>query len=263
MKKLIISALAILAIGQAAFAADISRPRVQTFDPPVIQRTWTGAYVGANFGYGNSYDDRSISGTDALTHGIVASGVVPGSLSDRAHGWLGGVQVGYNWQINRMVLGVEADADWSGLRGSDSQTITAAPLGIPLGITTSADWKNEWLATVRGRVGYLVNDGLMAFATGGLAVGQVKGNTSAVLTTPGPTFTASEGFSKTKFGWTVGGGVEGQLSSKWTWKAEYLYVDLGDRSGQISTVVGGTPVAFDTRQDFTQHIVRVGLNYHF
>ena len=66
--------------------------------------------------------------------------------------------------------------------------------------------------------------------------------------------------SKTKFGWTLGGGVEAALAANWSLKAEYLYMDLGSVSGSVPDNFGGT-VSWDT--EFTDHIVRVGLNYRF
>ena len=105
-------------------------------------------------------------------------------------GVVGGT-VGYNYQYDRAVFGVEGDIDWANINGG---TTTA---GCPLGCQT----KDTWLSTVRGRLGYAAGR-LMPFVTGGT----------------------------TNAGWTVGAGIEFALVGNWTAKAEYLYVDLGKLS---------------------------------
>ena len=83
---------------------------------------------------------------------------------------------------------------------------------------TGCETRNNWLGTVRGRVGYAF-DRVMPYVTGGLAVGDIEANQ--------PGFA---GVSDTNVGWTVGGGIEAAIASNWTAKLEYLYVDLGDVS---------------------------------
>jgi outer membrane immunogenic protein len=118
--------------------------------------------------------------------------------------------------------------DWSNIRGSGLCGIT------------SCETRNDWLGTVRGRLGYAF-DRFLPYVTGGLAVGGVK--------------TSVAGFgdsSDTKAGWTVGGGIEAAIAGPWTAKVEYLYVDLGSSD----TVLGSSA-------DFRTNIVRAGLNYRF
>src|SRR5262249_34862023 len=153
--------------------------------------------------------------------------------------------------------------------------------------------KIEWFGTVRGRLGYLVNDQVLLYATGGLAYGRVElsgvtnvnGSVVDPFNPPGSQVfpfvapgTSAFSASRTNVGWTAGAGIEGRfaywLPPNWTWKLEYLYLDLGS----VDTVspfppaipsnpVGGgaTPFAgpMTTHTHFTDNIVRVGLNYQF
>lgn len=214
MKKLLLASVGMLALGVAsASAADIAR-RVAA-PPPVYVApfSWTGAYVGINGGYGWGNSNFSAPFTS-------------GSF-DTSGGLVGGT-LGYNWQVNQIVFGVEGDIDASWIKGS----------GICGGL--SCQTKNTWLGTVRGRLGYAV-DRFMPYVTGGLAVGDIK-NTITGLGTA----------NETKAGWTAGAGVEYAFNGPWSIKAEYLYVDLG-RGGAI----GGSNAKFQT------NVVRAGLNYRF
>jgi outer membrane immunogenic protein len=80
----------------------------------------------------------------------------------------------------------------------------------------------------------------------------------------------SANFSQTKTGWTVGGGVETSLawfgmSNRWSGKIEYLYVDLGsiNNSFAIPLTTGAGVYSYSSSSDINDHIIRVGLNYHF
>ena len=134
--------------------------------------TWTGFYAGINGGYGWGSSDWN------------------GFLSDTdVSGGLVGLTAGYNWQTGALVFGLEGDIDWSNIRGS------FASATCPIGCET----KNNWLGTVRGRIGYAF-DRVMPYVTGGLAVGDIKASRAGFV-----------GASDTNAGWTIGGGVEGAL----------------------------------------------------
>jgi outer membrane immunogenic protein len=179
---------------------------------------WTGFYLGANGGggWGHSFWNNS-------TTGINLSG-----------GQAGGT-VGYNQQLGSIVFGVEGDGDWSGFKGTNTTP------GCPGGCTTS----DTWLSTVRGRIGYAF-DRVMPYATGGLAVGDIR------AATPG-----FAGGTSTNAGWTLGGGVEVALPGNWSAKAEYLRVDLG---GFNCTGCGAAP---GNHVSLQENVFRAGVNYHF
>ena len=217
MKKLLLASLGVLALGvTAASAADIPRPHPMPAKAPVYVAppfSWTGGYIGINGGGG--WGRSSFSAPYSSGSFDTSGGMVGGTL-------------GYNWQSDQIVYGVEGDIDWSSFRGS-------APCA-----GTSCETRNNWLGTVRGRLGYAV-DNFMPYVTGGLAVGDIKTSITGVGIA-----------NETKAGWTVGGGVEAHISGPWSAKLEYLYVDLG-RGGSIL----GSDASFHT------NIVRVGVNYKF
>ena len=218
MKKLLLATVGVLALGvTAASAADIARRPIMPAKAPVYVEppfTWTGFYVGVNGGWGFGRSDFSAPFD---------------SGSFNTDGGLIGGTLGYNWQLGSLVLGVEGDADWSNIRGSSGCT---GP--------TICSTRNNWLGTVRGRVGYAMNR-FMPYVTGGLAVGDIHNDIAGVGTA-----------SETKAGWTVGGGLEYAFAGPWSAKIEYDYVDLG-RGASIL----GSDAKFQTS------IVRAGLNYHF
>jgi outer membrane immunogenic protein len=197
----------------AGFAA-AAMPGAQAADMPVKApryyeptASWAGWYIGAHAGAAwqkadvnsnaNHYDDKRFSFPSA-------------SISKT--GFIGGGQIGYNWQHGNFVFGIEADG--SGLSGRASATV-----GSDAATYSS---RISWLSTVRGRFGLAVGD-TMAYMTAGVAFGGVK---NSVVLFPGDT-DSSNSISKTKTGWTVGGGVEHMLNRNWTIGLEGLFVDLG------------------------------------
>jgi len=215
MKKVLLASVGVLALGvAAASAADLPRhmpAKAPVYVPPAW--SWIGPYVGINGGYGWGSSDFSAP---------TSSG------SFNVDGGLIGGTVGYNWQTGPVVYGLEGDIDWSDMGGNTTCG----------GVACSV--KNEYLATVRGRLGYSFGN-FLPYATGGLAVGNIKTNIAGVGSA-----------DDTNAGWTAGAGVEYHITGPWTAKVEYLHVDLG-RGGSV----GGTDASF------TSDIVRAGINYHF
>jgi outer membrane immunogenic protein len=255
-KKLFISAaLPALALASSALAAD---PGV-LYNPaafvPVFY--WTGFYLGGNLGYG--WGDSASS--ESLSNG--GGALVAPSSSFKVNGINGGGQTGYNWQVTNWVFGVEVDIQTSGQNGSTSfacQTDCSAikvPGGgvVPAGTAVSnLSQRLDWFGTVRARVGMAVIPTVFAYATGGMAYGQVEtGGTISGVAGAG-----SFGSTNTNVGWTLGAGVEAPLWPYWTGKIEYLYVDLGN----FSAGPFGLPVA-NFSSHVTDNILRVGLNYKF
>jgi outer membrane immunogenic protein len=139
---------------------------------------------------------------------------------------------------------------------------------------TAYEARIDWFGTLRARLGYLITDQVLLYGTGGLAYGGVKvsGSTNVSVASSGvlPFIPSTTPFSasKTKVGFSVGGGIEGKLIANWTWKLEYLYVDLGhlDTStpfAVINTDPDFTPATgtITTHTHITDNVVRVGLNY--
>ncbi len=226
MKRFILSAVAALfaaATATPSLAADLARP---AYKAPIYVApfSWSGFYIGINGGYGWAKSDW----TSAVTSG-----------STDPKGWLVGGTLGYNLQTGVWVWGLEGDIDWSNIKGS-----TTGGTGVCSG-ALGCETRNRWLATTRGRIGYAF-DRWLPFITGGAAFGDVKMSPNTGL---------SE--TKTKVGWTVGGGLEYAFLSGWSAKAEYLYVDLGKSTCSAATCL------VDTDVTFRANLFRLGVNYRF
>jgi outer membrane immunogenic protein len=258
--NLIISAAvtfsAILGIG-AVSAADMAvKARPMAVDPGY---NWTGFYIGANAG-GVWSDAGTVFTASPVFFSAAAQISADGSVGLNKSGFTGGAQVGYNWQRDRFVLGVEADINYTDLNKSVSIT-RAAAASLPLGYTVFESISSNWLATFRGRAGFAANNWLF-YGTGGLAVANF-GFTQGSFFRDCPCGVVGSS-SSTRAGWTAGGGVEYGVTSNWTVKAEYLYVNLGTQSFADSLAAGGFPGAtFTHQQTLNENIVRVGLNYRF
>jgi outer membrane immunogenic protein len=218
--KAALATLLVFAATGAASAADLPRPFNKA--PAYVSSNfdWTGFYVGLNggYGFGKSRYDFGAGSNDFDVKGALAGGTI-----------------GYNFQTGSYVWGIEGDFDYSWIKGTDTANC----------IAPGCETRNNWLATGRGRIGY-VWDRWLPFITGGAAVGSLKFSPAN-----NPTET------KTKLGWTLGAGVEYALLTAWSAKLEYLYVDLGN------TTCSAASCGVETQVGFKTNIVRAGLNYRF
>jgi outer membrane immunogenic protein len=232
VKKFVIAAAAIAAFGFVGAASAADMPTKARMAPVPVVASWTGFYVGLQAGYGWENDP---------TYNYLPT---VSSVSFKTDGFVGGGTVGYNWQTGPLVLGVEGDISFADVKGS----VLAAPVTPPCYIE-GCTAKLDWFGTGRLRLGYaMVN--WMPYVTGGAAVGGIKG--SADLGACG--FVGTCGFDETRWGWTVGGGLEYRFYRNWSAKVEYLYMNLGTPSFNQPTV---------TSSNFTYNIVRGGVNLHF
>lgn len=142
----------------------------------------------------------------------------------RPSGIAAGVEAGYNWQRGAFVFGGETDIN---LSGADD---TLSPY----------EFSNPWFGTVRARAGVTVSNVLL-FGTAGVAYGDLRANSSFL----------SE--SHTSIGWVAGAGAEIGFTPHWSAKAEWLYLDLADRSYSVTGQSNGLGA----------NVLRMGVNYHF
>ena len=296
MRRLSIAVIAVIstvALTQIAVAADI--PVKAPIAPVTAPYNWTGFYAGANVGYswGRSNNDWDIFARDLGGGGPLCAPApgfafcATGSDSNKLNGAIGGLQAGYNWQRGNYLIGIETDIQVSGQKGdgifSDVYGTNIFFGNAPVTGTATAAYteKLSWLGTLRGRVGFAADRWLL-YATGGLAYGRVKidGSATADGLVGGVRSLvplASFGNSVTKAGWTIGAGAEGVITGNWSWKVEYLHVDLGTVSTTFATLPGcyggfgaggggctGYLAGSGTiRSRITDEIVRVGINYRF
>jgi len=253
MKKLFLTASALVAFAtiDVASAADMALKA----PPPAPVYSWTGWYAGLNIGgsFGKARDTE--------TYGAAAVPFIPASTSADLDGVIGGGQIGYNWQSGSALFGLEADIQGSSERSSAYSSNTVIFFGTlptpPATGTLNDVEKLPWFGTVRGRIGLLASPTWLFYVTGGLAYGGIK--STETLTVAG--LGTVTGFSTTRAGWTIGGGVEGVISGPWTAKLEYLYMDFGTFNNTFPGTAPFAPVNLSTH--VTDNIVRVGLNYHF
>ncbi len=254
-----IAAGAILASPLAVHAADLRAPsyKAPAYVAP-LSMSWNGFYGGLVAGYGFGNSDATLASTSVSFDGPFGAGDVPGSASLNTKGFIGGLELGYNYQLGSWLAGIEADVNYSAIKGSD--TIDAGPVGPYAASTTTVEHKMDWFGTARVRFGYIPWEPLLIYATGGLAVGHVKD--TAEIAFPSLVQDYSGSSSKTKFGWTAGAGVEWAFLGSWTVKAEYLYYDLGDNTVDIAVVTGPVATASATFPA-KGSIGRLGVNYRF
>ncbi len=241
IKRSLMATVSCLAFTGVASAADLpARMPVKAPPPAVVTQIWAGPYVGVNGGavWHRLETDTTLTGF---------AGTYDSTRIKTSGGTFGG-QVGYNWQSQNFVYGLEADVNWVNGKGSD-QHVANNGLGFGVAHTT----KLSWLSTVRARGGVAFGRTLL-FATGGFAVGGVKNSwTFPTISCPGGCELSD---SNTKAGWTAGGGIEHFISNPHvTVKAEALYVDLGR-----PTVTGGAGGNYTSRFRNTAVIGRLGLN---
>jgi opacity protein-like surface antigen len=222
------------------------------------ETSWTGFYVGANAGGVWSNSDLTWTAHPADFPGHDAAIDAPGTGNIRSAGFTSGGQLGFNYQIKSILLGLEADYGYTALSGT--RTALAIPaFGPAEPIAESFD--SDFLATFRARLG-VVNGSWLVYATGGAAAARVNFNDSIVFPALGSINAASANVIAA--GWTAGGGVEWAFCSNWSVKAEYLHVDLGkesDRSFSSAPPFVIPRIIHD--HSLTEDLARVGLNYRF
>ncbi len=276
--------LAALAFSGAAVAADMAVKAPPPAAAPAY--SWTGFYVGGNAGYGWKGDPAvSFTPNDALTLqntcGFGTAGKCLPSALFGIGGALGGVQAGYNLQINpNWLVGLETDFDWSNVKGTGSSDILFAGF-VPGNFQASENIK--WFGTLRARAGYLVTNKLLLYGTGGFAYGRVEENGALNFNATGVSaighgfgFNCGPGIgtncfmgnsARTATGYAYGAGAEYVLWNNVSLKAEYLYVNLG-RGNTVSIVAqnGNTaiPASFTaTYSGLAFQLVHGGLNWKF
>ena len=226
MKRLLLGAVAAIAIAGSAVAADMP-PRTYTkapvYTPPQAIYDWTGFYIGGHIG-GAFADNNSLEGSDGR--------------------FLGGVQGGFDYQFaTNWVIGAEAQYSWLANSGGN----LAFPGG---GLITS---KNDQIGSATGRFGYTWGPALL-YAKGGFAW---RDNPNIGVSVDGTPFAfTTEGTHKD--GWTAGAGLEYMFAPNWSAKAEYQYYNFGN-----TTFTSGPAAVVGSRVRDDDHSVKVGVNYRF
>jgi outer membrane immunogenic protein len=270
---LLLAGAAFAVLAAPAMAADMAVKATAPY--PYL---WNGFYGGLNVGYA---DEQSTFTTSANYASDVALGVGAGNsealaalssgriITSNGMGVIGGGQVGYNVQLNKVwVAGIEADIQ--GKTGTSSGSI-AAGLPIPGGVSVTsiqtASASTDWIGTVRGRLGLLLTPTWLVYFTGGLAYGDSSASTTLAQSGGAFAGAGAGSISSTRIGGTFGAGLEWMFARNWSAKAEYLFYDLGTASFSYPATSGffAVPVyqTVTNTVHFEGNIARVGVNYHF
>lgn len=214
----------------SALAADLP----QRSPPPapvaaVSALTWQGFYIGAQAGYSWGTTRTTLLGPNV-------------SVSSKPNGGFGGLHAGYNVQNGNLVWGVEGDANFGSMSGTN--------LGGPG--TFAASSKYTWVGTLRGRLGYSLGNTLL-YATGGVAFASINYRAGPFGVTP------IGGYKRSQIGGVFGVGAEYSFARNWSARLEYRYTQFGKRSGFLAP----TFPAFQTSVRTRSHSVLLGLSYYF
>jgi outer membrane immunogenic protein len=224
------TALAICSAAAADLPPAPARPPTAPvpYAPEAIYN-WSGFYIGGHVGAGfanSAWSDPFTGANNTFNSGA---------------GFLGGGQVGANLQLNRLVLGVEGDFSWTGLKGSGTDS-----LGDTINTNT------RWTSTVTGRVGAAF-DRLLIYSKGGVAFAQDQSSFIDLFAN-----SASNTFLRT--GWTAGAGLEYALSKNWSAKIEYDYLSFGSQALNFTTPT--TPL-YTSNASLNVQEIKAGLNFRF
>lgn len=307
MKKILLSTVALAGLTAGATAADLPSRRLAPAPyvaVPVF--TWTGFYVGVNAGYGFSDNNSArsltaynVAGANAPLGSQISGGAF-GSNNNR-DGFVGGGQVGYNYQMGNFVIGLEGDIQYTDFGnnrrgsafatyGSNGNLVGPANVGSAGNVAffnnnTLGANRSDFFGTVRGRIGYAM-DRVLVYGTGGAAFRDLNNNTNngvvngsslagtgfyyagnvPVATVLGSVVNPTLTRKADDVGYVVGAGVEYAFTPQITGKIEGMYVNFGRAGG--TGVVGvtntGSAVVSTTRsRDDDFAIVRAGVNYKF
>jgi outer membrane immunogenic protein len=238
--------LVLLPMSMAANAADVTaRPAPYAPPPPVYVPppfSWTGFYIGVNVG--GAWGQRNV--TDSLLGLNFETGNNSGAF-------IGGGQLGFNYQFGSFVLGVEGDI--GGLANTNNASNGVVGPGIGTILVTS---NNRWIATLAGRFG--VTYGYWLFY--GKAGGGWIGNDDFTITNTSTGASISFSNNNTNSGWLVGAGIEWAFAPNWSMKIEYDYLGL---NSQTFAVPAGPFLAGDTFTTSNPNVqmVKIGVNYLF
>ncbi len=251
---------AIALLAPAALAADLGAPPPPPpYLPPPPLFTWTGIYIGGQVGGAWGSGSGNFNGFDPFTGTFINS-----SIGGTPSGVIGGGHVGYQVQINQWVLGVEGSVDGSSLTKDVNAAFPGFLGGAFLKTRTSADVQGS----IRGKIG-IAWDRFMIYGTGGVAFGGFNTDfdiaSSGFVTPRGvvvPPFFASSSFSRTRTGWTAGGGAQYAVTNNWWVFAEYRFSDFGTfRNGAFPNLPNG--VFFNGSRRLQENQVQGGFSYKF
>ena len=225
--------------------------------PAAPGTNWTGAYIGAQGGYGWGQ-----------TQWPDVFGFVPANSQPRFDnsGWIAGGTIGVNAQSGRFVFGVEGEILATGIKDNFAWSQVIGPTSLSVAYSSKIDW----LALATVRAGFVVGDKWMIYGKGGLAIAEEQHTAAAAQRFNGTSTAINHAGNAVHTGAVVGAGAEYAFAPNWSVKAEYDYIRMFAQQVQFNgTATGGAfgagtqlnETASKINQDL--HLVKFGVNYHF
>jgi outer membrane immunogenic protein len=245
--KVSLGAVAIL-LGSATMAFSADMPVKAPYVAPAAVWNWTGFYLGGHVGAGWGTTESTLT---AFTPGGVIPGGFPIDQNSRS-GFLGGGQIGYNYQFGWGVFGVQGD-----IAGMDVKGTT------PCLVVFSCTGKSNWLGTVSGRLGGGVAERTLVYVKGGAAWMHTDHSLGIPAGFIGPA-AATISSSSTAFGWLLGLGAEYAFDRNWSDFIEYDYMDFDTKNTVFDfTPLVGVPATANVDIKNKLSIAKIGINYKF
>jgi outer membrane immunogenic protein len=271
MRTLLLSTAAVLFVSGNALAADLYAKA----PPPPAAYDWSGVYVGGHIGGGwDTATFQDPSAGQVLANCCVFADLAPGAAASKGNGsaFLGGAQIGWNYQIGRLVIGSDFDISGTSLKANGSGFYPAGFPGDVGDVITANETfgvRTDWTATATSTVGIAAGRWLW-YSKAGVAWAHNTyslGLASSGFSSEGPFGFASTN-SDTRVGWTVGTGIAWAWTDSWSVKLEYDYLDFAtkayDFSGHIANNEEGIPTStFNTTNSLQISEVKFGVNYKF
>jgi len=241
MKKLWLGivGLAVFGMAASASAADMAVKAPPPAPLPVIYN-WSGFYIGANGGWGDSHSCVDLfngAGTDFI-----------GGCGDRSGGLIGG-QIGYRWQTNQFVFGLEAQGDWADLSSSRVSVFNPA---------LSTNVKTDGIGLFTGQIGWAAWNAALFYLKGGAAV--TSNNLTISDTVTGTGLVTS---SATRWGGTLGVGFEYGFSPNWSFGAEYDHLWMGNSNNSFTATDPRLVGFLNNRISQDVDMITLRVNYRF
>ena len=242
MKKIALAATAVsILMTGAASAADMA-PRYTKAPPPpvVVASSWAGFYIGGNFGAG--WADTNFSAIPVTGDHFLLPGQSFSTGNGGTAGWVGGVQGGYNWQWDRIVLGLEGTYSGANIKNSTGFLPDLAQGPATENILLNS--KIDQYATIVGRLGFAPTNDWLLYAKGGYAAGRISTNPQDFVIV-GTILNHFSSASAWHNGWTAGAGVEYKVARNWVFGVEYDYYqfDTSNHSNLTVSSARGNPPA--------------------
>jgi outer membrane immunogenic protein len=247
-RQFLLASVGAIALAGSAFAADLTPP--PAYVPPAPY-SWTGLYVGVQLGYAWDKDNINAALATPAVVGVPAT-FVTDSFSSNPQGVIGGAHLGYNLQINQWVAGLEGTVDGTSI----NRTLFAPFSGLSV---RDRGWAQ---GSIRARAGFAW-DRFLVYATGGAAFTGINNTYTDTIGFVTGVAGVSENISRTRAGWTVGGGLEYAVTNNWSVRAEYRYSDFGhyiDNPFVVLIPFGG---ALAVQHHLIENQVQAGISYKF